>query len=214
MLSRIRRDVAGDTAARLAWPSANPQFAVLAGVQAEDSGAARRLAELEEQITLRVQEARLAGQREGEATGRRQAAADLQPVLAKLMGSIDEIASLRPRIVREAEGDLVILALAIARRILRRELTVDPDSVRGLVRAALDKLAGQEISRVRTHPELEPAMRRTLQQEGRGGIEIVADATLERGAVLVETARGRLDASIETQLGEVERGLADRLAGN
>jgi flagellar biosynthesis/type III secretory pathway protein FliH len=34
---------------------------------------------------------------------------------------------------------------------------------------------------------------------------------LERGAILVETARGKLDASLETQLAEIGRGLTDRL---
>jgi flagellar biosynthesis/type III secretory pathway protein FliH len=29
--------------------------------------------------------------------------------------------------------------------------------------------------------------------------------------VVVETARGKLDASLDTQLAEIERGLADRL---
>ncbi len=47
---------------------------------------------------------------------------------------------------------MVRLALAIARRVLRRELAVDPDAMHGLVLGALEKLQSQEISRVRVHP--------------------------------------------------------------
>lgn len=183
---------------------------------ADDAGGqaardARRIAELERQSEGRAKESREAGHREGEAAGRAQAAAALQPVLDKLAHGIQEIAALRPQLMREAAADLVGLSLGIARRILHRELSVDPAALEGLVSGALQKLPGQEISRIRIHPELEPGVRQALAREGRGGLPVVADGTLERGAVLVETARGKLDASLETQLGEIGRGLADRL---
>ena len=44
------------------------------------------------------------------------------------------------------------LALAIARRILHRELTVAPEALLGLVKAALEKIGGREIHRVRVSP--------------------------------------------------------------
>jgi flagellar biosynthesis/type III secretory pathway protein FliH len=40
---------------------------------------------------------------------------------------------------------------------------------------------------------------------------VVADSGLERGGVVFETPRGNLDASLETQLLEIQRGLSDRL---
>jgi flagellar assembly protein FliH len=42
------------------------------------------------------------------------------------------------------------------------------------------------------------------------GTEIVADTALQIGDVIIETRRGDLDASLETQLREIERGFADR----
>jgi flagellar assembly protein FliH len=81
-----------------------------------------------------------------------------------------------------------------------------------LVRAALEKLASQQVCRVRVHPEQEQLVRATLAQLGRGSdIEIVADAAQFRGGALFETESGSLDASVETQLREIERGFADRL---
>ena len=87
---------------------------------------ARRIAELEQQLERRVREAQAAGHREGEAAGRAMAAAALQPVLDKLARGIQEIAGLRPQVVREATAELVNLSLGIARRILHRELSIDP----------------------------------------------------------------------------------------
>jgi flagellar biosynthesis/type III secretory pathway protein FliH len=42
-------------------------------------------------------------------------------------------------------------------------------------------------------------------------IEIAADASFKPGDVIFETPQGQLDASVSTQLREIERGLADRV---
>jgi len=216
MLSKILSGAAGSSAAVLRWPKADglvPARHEVSGSAGEGPGAqdSRRAAELEQQMEQRVRAAREAGYREGEAAGRAQAAAALQPVLERLARSIQEIAGLRPQLMRAAAGELVELSLGIARRILHRELSVDPAALEGLVGSALRKLAAQEICSVRIHPELEPGVRQALAREGRGALPLIADGTLERGAILLETGRGRLDASLETQLAEIGRGLADRL---
>jgi flagellar assembly protein FliH len=51
-----------------------------------------------------------------------------------------------------------------------------------------------------------------LQQALSGGlVEVVSDQSRELGSVIFETSRGNLDASVDSQLQEIERGLADRL---
>ncbi len=110
--------------------------------------------QIERQCEERIREAHAAGLREGEAAGRSRAAAELQPVIERLTRSIEELGQMRARLRSEAEADLVRLSLAIARRVLRRELSIDPDALRGLVMAALEKLHSQEICRVRVHPSL------------------------------------------------------------
>lgn len=165
-----------------------------------------RIAELER----RVREARLEGQREGEALGMRRAAEQLEPVLNRFARTIEELAAYRNRFRREAEQDLVRLALAVAKRILRRELTIDPGVMLGLVKAALDQLELRETHRIRMHPQDAPAVERHLRDLGLPSrLEVVSDASLERGAAIFETVRGEMDASLDTQLAEISRGLAD-----
>lgn len=168
--------------------------------------------EWERQIAQRIREAHAAGLREGEAAGQHRAAAEMQPVIERLCRSIEEISSLRARLRHEAEQDLIRLALAIARRVLRREMAIDPDAVHGLVLGALEKLQSQEISRVRVHPAQQAAVTACLKRVVTGSpIEVVADPSREPGSVVFETGRGSLDGSVESQLQEIERGLADRL---
>jgi flagellar assembly protein FliH len=171
----------------------------------------RHIAELEQQSEKRARESYAAGLRDGETAARTRAAADLELVTARIAHSIDEIAALRPRLRAEAEADLVRLALAIARRVLRRELAIDPEALHGLVLAALEKLQGQEVARVRVHPSHAALVAGCLRQKSASSVEVIPDPAREPGSVIFETQRGNLDASVESQLQEIERGLADRL---
>jgi flagellar assembly protein FliH len=171
-----------------------------------------RLAELESAAERRAREAHAAGQREGETLGRSRAAAETKAAMERLARSLDELGHWRARLRKEAEGDVVKLALAVARRILRRELAMDPDALRGLVLAALEKMQAREIHRARVHPSQAALLKSCLAGLGGGSnVEVLTDGAGEPGAVLFETERGNLDASVETQLQEIERGLADHL---
>jgi flagellar assembly protein FliH len=187
-----------------------------AAAPTEDSQNFReRVAQLQQQCDQRVREAHAAGVREGEAAGRQRAAAELQAVIDRLGQSIGEIGGLRARLRAEAEADLVRLALAIARRVIRREIGIDPEALHGLVLGALEKLSGQEISRARVHPSHAALVTECLRQNSAGDkVQVIADASREPGTVIFETQRGNLDASVESQLQEIERGLADRLRRN
>ena len=157
-------------------------------------------------------EAHQRGFAEGMRVGKERTSAELQPVMEHLSQSLAELSSLRSRIRRDAEKDLLKLAITIARRVLHRELTIDPESVQGLIKVALEKLQSRDLCRVRVHPDQEPAIRASLERFSNSqNIELTADPSLRCGDVLFETAHGTLDASIDSQLREIERGFADRL---
>jgi flagellar assembly protein FliH len=149
---------------------------------------------------------------EGQAAGQKQAAANLRPLEEHLAKSLSDLTALRGNIRKGAEKDLIKLAIAISRRLLHRELTLDPASIEGLIRVALEKIQSRELCRVRVHPDHKAAVAAGLERLANSrNVEIIADTSLQFGDVLFETAHGDLDASIETQLREIERGFADRL---
>lgn len=149
---------------------------------------------------------------EGQAVGKNQAVAEVTPVVERLSRSLAELGSMRSRIRRDAEKDLLKLSIAVARRVLHRELTLDPESIEGLIKVALEKLQSRDACRIRVHPEQEAAVRTALDRSGSSSkMELIADGSLQPGDVLFETQHGMIDASIETQLREIERGFADRL---
>jgi flagellar assembly protein FliH len=148
---------------------------------------------------------------DGSGVGKEQGSAELQPVLERVSRCLIELSTVRGRMRREAEKDLVKLSIAIARRVLHRELTLDPESIAGLIKVALDKLESRELCRVRVHPDQEPLVRGLLDRFSGSKVELIPDNTLNKGDVLLDTASGTIDASVDSQLREIERGLADRL---
>ena len=156
----------------------------------------------------RAAEAYQRGLRDGETAGARKMSEQVNATLRRLELSIEQLTLHRARIQREAEPELVKLSMAIARRILRRELTVDPDALLGLLKAGLEKIDASETHRVRVHPE-QAALLGTLLAGAARPVDVIADSALEAGAVVFETSRGALDTGLETQLREIERGFAD-----
>jgi flagellar assembly protein FliH len=171
-----------------------------------------KIAALERELERREQSALRAGFEKGRAAGEQEAAARLTEVIDRFAATVADLAGRRGQLRRDAEADVVKLAIAIARRVLHRELNADPEALLGLVKAALAQLENRELARVRVHPEDAGAIRAQVERlRPSGKVEIVPDAGLARGAAVFETSRGALDASVETQLAEIERGLIDRL---
>jgi flagellar assembly protein FliH len=165
-----------------------------------------RIRDLEASLENRTRDAYQRGHHEAE----QEMAQRIEPAIQRYAAGIQELLATRPLFRREAEEDTVMLAVAIARKILQREIAVDPESLLGLVKAAMQRLDAREIHRIRVNPEdartLEQALNSPVSQRK---IEIQPDPGLERGAIILETSRGNLDASVETQLKEIERGFLD-----
>ena len=173
----------------------------------------RRIKELEAELPRRHEAGRLAGRAEGEQAGEAVANAALQPLMDRLTATLAELSSYRARFRRESEPELLVLALAVAKKILRRELTVDPHSILGILKAALETINQAEVLCIRCAPDDAPLLASRLGSMGLpDAVEVTPDRMLVRGSVILETKRGQIDASVHTQLKEIENGFADRIA--
>jgi flagellar assembly protein FliH len=178
---------------------------------ADAADLARRVAQLEKALAETEAAAYAKGRRDAEADAEQRISAAMQNTAERLSNSVKQLADLRPRMIKEAEADLLRLALAIAQRILHRQLAIDTTALEALVKVSLDRLGRQEQIRARVHPALVDPIRAVLARLASRAIEVAADANLETGSLIFETNRGQLDASINSQLDEIERGLIDRL---
>jgi len=218
MSSKVLTGEAGGAAEPIVWKRVAPGFgpdergSPEAASEEKLRATETRLAELEQETARREQRALESGYRKGLAEGREQAIAQLDPVLKGFARATEEMLGQRRRMRREAEEDVVKLSLAIARRILHRELSMDPDTLLGIVKAALEKLEGREVDRIRVHPEDAPLVETQFEQLGLAErVRVAGDPHLGRGSAILDTSHGSLDASVDTQLQEIQRGLLDRI---
>jgi flagellar assembly protein FliH len=173
---------------------------------------ARSGSRAEQEAASRLDQARREAFVEGVTAGREQAEAQIRPAMEGLAQTLGELSRLRAVMRDQATEDLIHLAVSIAARVIHREVAIDPDALAGLVKAAFMKVQSREINRVSMHPALEGLVRKSLEQCGAPkNLVLAPDPGLKPGEVFFETAQGNLDASVETQLAEIERGLIDKL---
>lgn len=178
-----------------------------------------KLRQIESDAARAVEEARCQGFAEGERSGAargeqmaQQARQSADLATERLGRTLEELAHLRRRLRSEAEHDVVRLSIAIARRILHREIEVDREALGGVVKAAIERLDLRETHRIRVNPNDVAPLRQQLERCGMPPrLEVAGDPSLPPGSAIFETSRGTLDASIATQLKEIERGFVDRL---
>ncbi len=164
---------------------------------------------LEAGMATAKQEAFESGYRRGEQEAREA----ITPVLARMSASIAEVIAMRPELRRLAEKDTVTLALKIARRILHRELSVDHGALNALARVVFDRLSRAEAWQLKVHPQFVDGIRNALPAGVADRVNIEADSLCDPGTFLVRYSEGEIDASVDSQLEEISRGLTDRLAG-
>jgi flagellar assembly protein FliH len=126
---------------------------------------------------------------------------------------LEKFSEERAEYFMRVEGEVVQLALAIARKILQREAELDPTLLAALVRIATDRMQCDSAVRVRVAPENAELWRECGEDKtGSRRWEIVPDQTLNSDDCIVETELGTANFGFETQLRDVEESFARLLA--
>ncbi len=148
---------------------------------------------------------------QGERAGQEAAAARAEQVLRRLAQTIEELQGLRTDLLQRAERQVVQLAIAIARRIVHRELQLDRELMTAMTRVALDRLSDAGAATIRLHPEDYAAtVTRTGASPYGSTVSVVADSVVRRGGCMVQSDLGAIDLCLESQIQE----LADALLGS
>lgn len=180
-----------------------------------DQAAVRFASKLREQEQaqdrLREDEARQAGYvqgfEEGRALGLREGAQQLDAYVAgkgrevtRHFGALFQSASEQIDQAQQVMAESVLrLACEIARHVIRRELEVQADSVRPVVREALELLSSDaRVAVVRLNPLDLEVMQSSWEQEHSGlALNLKGDASITPGGCLVEAAGTVVDGTIE-----------------
>lgn len=126
----------------------------------------------------------------------------------ELAATINQVSALSQIIAARHENDLVELAIAIAKKIVGREVTIDREIAFTLVKVSLAKLHDRAVAEVHLNPEdLAYVESQRERLEFRGALELIPDKSITVGGCLIHTDAGEIDGRIESQFEEIAHGL-------
>jgi flagellar assembly protein FliH len=144
---------------------------------------------------------------QGERAGAEAAAARAEAVLQRLKQTVGELQSLRAEMIHKTERQVVELAIAMARRIVHREITLDRELLTAMARVALDRLGESANATIRLHPDDYAATAGSQQEQNTGVVRVVADPMVRRGGCMVHSEFGLIDVSADAQIQELATAL-------
>ena len=129
----------------------------------------------------------------------------LQFLVPAIQEAVIEVNHQRAAWLRRWESDALQVAIAIAERVVRREIKSNPEITLDLVREALELASGLGSLVVRLHPQDHKALAGNLtevvaQMQKLTPTEVVADESITPGGCRVDTEYGVIDQQIESQL--------------
>jgi len=135
----------------------------------------------------------------------------IEAVLKRFARSLEELSSMRQRVVKEMEQDLIRLAVEIARKLVHREINIDQEIILTLVRVALDKVVQKTpVTVYLSSPDfrfLQARLDEVNHLLGKREIELKENPELGRGDCILESPYGEIDARISEQFKRIEHNL-------
>jgi len=180
----------------------------LAAAQAAASGASEELAgpTIEEEAYRRGYEA-------GRAEAMAEANRTLKRAAGLLVSTAEALDAGRLHLLRELEDSTYLLALAVARHLIQREVALDPTIVRELVQRALEAFPVGSRVEIHLNPEDLGALRSQFglpSNDGRAAdLQWIADPAVERGGCTLETPQRVVDGRVDMALKELYHRLRD-----
>jgi len=152
------------------------------------------------------------GLEEGRALGHEQALgeakAELSAAAGALAAAMSHLDASRRRLEADGLRDVIELAIAIARRVTKRQGAFDP----GVLAANLNEAMKLVVSAADVRVAIHPAQRATLDEAlpklsiewpALAHVQVVEDETLAPGGCRVFTKQGMVDADLDRQLDRV-----------
>lgn len=213
LLGEARREVS-----RLEfYPLAGPQ--IQTEVEQEDETAALlreevtalggRLRCQEEEKSLAIESVRTEARTEARSEWEQELAERIAEERSAILKAYEGFCKERAEYFAGVEAEVVKLVLAIAARVLHREVNLDPLLLAGVVRVALEKVAEDSATVLRVPAGAIELWREVFSKSLGSSLQIVEDERLMAGECVLDTNVGRVELGVSAQLQEIERGFFD-----
>jgi flagellar assembly protein FliH len=148
------------------------------------------------------------GYEDGYFKGKAAALDEASRSLAMINKATQELENYRAQVLHEAQQDIVKMALAVAEKVLHKEIMTDPRTVVNVVKNAVSKVGFKRRFTISVNPlDIEviesagpevSAMIDNLES-----IKFRPDPKIEPGGCIVQTESGTIDAQVDRQYAEI-----------
>lgn len=183
------------------------QDGIIRGEVYSASAKARELlqkAQREAEAILRNAEEESAKQRQtGYDTGYQEGLAQTTELMVKARTEQEQF-------IKNANRDLMDLAFKIAEKIIGKQLEMEPETIIGIVKQAMQTVRQSKQLTIRVHPEDAKILKENEEelQETLGRqriLDVMEDKKVHRGGCIIESEIGTVEAQLQTQLERLKK---------
>jgi type III secretion protein L len=147
-----------------------------------------------------------------ESEQQRKAAFDsgYQEGLAQVTETLTKARLEHEQFLKNANRDLMDLAFKIAEKIIGKQLEIEPETIIGIVKQAMQTVRQSKQLTIRVHPEdakfLKENEEELMESLGRQRIiDIMEDKKVQHGGCIIESEIGTVEAQLQTQLERLKK---------
>lgn len=169
-----------------------------------------KLTQQAEESSRQIAEARREAKLEARAEWEQELHEKVASERGSVLSALEQFAREKAKYFAGIEAEAVKLALAIAGRVLHREVQLDPLLLQATARIALEKMA-EDSGAVLRVPEADVAAWRGVLDGAPESVRLVGDEHLSAGECVLDTNIGKVELGVGAQLAEIEKGFFDLL---
>lgn len=159
------------------------------------------------------------GYDEGYQAGYNQAIEEASNIISSAETVILGAYQSQKEILQNTEKEMLALIIAIAKKVIHKEIKTQPDIILRLTEAAIRELKERDVVRLMINPQsvelLTKASPLLIKRiNSLEVLKIIDDKSVPVGGVIVESISGKIDAQAETQIDEIYNKLLDEASKN
>lgn len=145
----------------------------------------------------------------GVGEGRRQGKEEVTSQFSDTMEGMNQAVVARRKIIKDAESEILRLALKVAEQIIRSEVSLHRDVCLNIVSEAISRVSDREQILIRVNRDDVEHVKKYKDRiagivDGVKSLSILEDSHVEPGGAIIETNLGYVDARISTKLKAIE----------
>ena len=161
-------------------------------------------------------EARDKGYNEGFEKGRAEGFKEVASLIASMGETMKSLTNARESFYDKSEREMIDLVVFTVGEVIEKEAMTDPTIISNVIKETLKQVTSAQVVTVKLNPvdlNLAKELRSELitEYENIKGVEFKEDPSIMPGGCYVETNIGMLDATIETKLLSIYKGLRQRV---